>query len=118
MERKRREAYKKEHHVPFIRYGIDPINPFAGKIICGQCESAYIKRAKQQYCCTKRRRTGSRECQALDVNLGDVIKYKEGDVVLMTIIPPGIIPEEALPIIKLVVDKVNVLGVQFKLVTE
>ena len=36
----------------------------------------------------------------------------------MTIIPPGIIPEEALPIIKLVVDKVNVLGVQFKLVTE
>ncbi len=48
----------------------------------------------------------------------DKIKYKEGDVVLMTIIPPGIIPEEALPIIKLVVDKVNVLGVQFKLVTE
>ena len=48
----------------------------------------------------------------------DKIKYKEGDVVLMTIIPPGYLPEEALPIIKLIVDKVNILGVQFKLVTE
>lgn len=36
----------------------------------------------------------------------------------MTIIPPGYLPEEALPIIKLIVDKVNILGVQFKLVTE
>ncbi len=73
LERKRREFYKKEHHVPFIRYGIDPINPFAGKIICGHCGSAYKKREKQQYCCTKRRRTGSRGCQALDVKLDDVM---------------------------------------------
>ena len=34
--------------MPFIRYGIDPINPFAGKIICGHCGSAYKKREKQQ----------------------------------------------------------------------
>ena len=46
------------------------------------------------------------------------INYSEGDVVLLTIIPPGVIPEETLPVLKFVVDKVNVLGVQFKLVTE
>ena len=46
------------------------------------------------------------------------IKYQEGDTVLMTIIPPGYIPEEALPVVKLIVDNINILGIQFKLVTE
>ena len=44
----------------------------------------------------------------------DIIKFSEGDTVDITLIPPGSSSDENNTVIKLVVDKANVLGVHFK----
>ena len=46
------------------------------------------------------------------------ILYKEGDTVTLRLVPPGAISEDDVMIIKLVVDRANVFGVHFKLMTD
>lgn len=53
QEQKRRAAYRKKYHVPFIRFG-DVINPFAGKAICGCCKYPMVMmRPKDMRCRTR-----------------------------------------------------------------
>jgi DNA invertase Pin-like site-specific DNA recombinase len=42
LERKRRETYKKEHGLNSYSH-MPETNPFAGKIICGDCDRAFIR---------------------------------------------------------------------------
>lgn len=72
LERERRQAFKLRYNVPYIRNGIDPIHPFAGKIICGQCNDVYKAYEGDRFKCRRRIETGARECTAPNIYVKDM----------------------------------------------
>lgn len=57
LEIERRERFRKDHDIKCIRYH-DELDPFQGRVVCGECGDIYIRSSKEAMDCRKTVRGG------------------------------------------------------------